>query len=174
LFHRNKKSEWSLEYDDSFYKVYDSAKRLAGYFFPDYDSLEKGVRDDVKLKGLATNLDDPGSIKLLNKIHAALHGGSLLLPMLKLDLLDNQSGITVDIVVNALYSNLRTAEIWKNWLSLNSNSLGIVGSLVYTAREDRNMLSILLIIKEQIILGEKEALDSLGPILNKLHNDGLL
>lgn len=174
MFHRNKKFEWSLEYDDLLYKVYDSAKRLAGYFFPDYDSTDNSLKDDVKDKDQATNLDEASSIQLLNKSHALLHGGSLLLPMLKLDLLDNQSGITVDNVANALYINIRTAEMWKDWLSLNSNALGIVGNLVYTAREDRNMLSVLLIIKTQIILGEKEALESIGPILNKLHNDGLL
>jgi hypothetical protein len=94
--------------------------------------------------------------------------------MLKLDLLDNQSGISVDNVINALQINLRTAEIWKDWLTMNSNTLGIVASAIYTAREDRNMLSILLIIKDVIILGEKEALDSLEPILNKLHKDRLL
>jgi hypothetical protein len=45
---------------------------------------------------------------------------------------------------------------------------------VYTAREDRNMLSIVLIIRDRIILGEKETMKSLAPILNKLHEDGLL
>jgi hypothetical protein len=49
-----------------------------------------------------------------------------------------------------------------------------VGSLVYTAREDRNMLSILLGIKNEVILGEKEVVESLVPLLNKLHEDGLL
>ena len=97
-----------------------------------------------------------------------------MLPMLKLDLLDNQSGIAVDDVVDALHNNLSTAEKWKTWLSRNSNIMGIVGTLVYTAREDRNMLSILLIIKEQVILGEKEILVSLTPILDRLQNDGLL
>ncbi len=174
MFNRNRKSEWDLEYDDSLYKVYDSAKRLAGYFFPNYDSMDEEVRNDLKLKLQDVNLNDPSTIKLLHKIHAVLHGGSLLLPMLKLDLLDNQSGITVDNVINALQINLRTAEIWKDWLTMNSNTLGIVASAVYTAREDRNMLSILLIIKDVIILGEKEALDSLEPILNKLHKDRLL
>jgi hypothetical protein len=174
LFNRNTKSEWNLEYDDSLYKVYDSAKRLAGYFFPDYDSLDAEERHNPKYKVQDANLNDPSSITLLHKIHAVLHGGSLLLPMLKLNLLDNQNGITVDNVVTALHSNLRTAEIWKDWLSVNGITLGIVASSVYTAREDRNMLSILLIINEQIILGEKEVLESLGPILDKLHNDGLL
>jgi hypothetical protein len=45
---------------------------------------------------------------------------------------------------------------------------------VYTAREDRNMLSIALGIVETFNLGEKEVRDFLFPLLNKLHEDRLL
>ncbi|MFL6338148.1 MAG: hypothetical protein ACJ718_03405, partial [Nitrososphaeraceae archaeon] len=41
LFGRDsKKSKWKIEYEYSIYKVYDSDKKLAGYFFPQYSSLQ--------------------------------------------------------------------------------------------------------------------------------------
>ncbi|MGA7900546.1 MAG: hypothetical protein WCA39_16985 [Nitrososphaeraceae archaeon] len=174
LFNRRKRFEWSLEYEDALYKIYDSAKRLAGYFFPDYGSIDQIKKEIANASNQGDELDEDSLIRVMNKKHVKVQGGSLMLPMLKLDLLDNQSGIAVNDVVDALDRNIRTAGMWKTWLSQNSNMLGIVDSLVYTAREDRNMLSILLVIKDQMILGEKEAVESLAPILNKLHGDGLL
>jgi hypothetical protein len=168
LFNRPSRFEWSLEYEDALYKIYDSAKRLAGYFFPDYSSTDQN-KDE-----LGRGLDEDSALRLMNKKHKQVQGGSMMLPMLKLELLDNQSGITINDVVDSLDRNTRTAGIWRTWLSQNSAILGIVGSLVYTAREDRNMLSIVLIIRDRIILGEKETMKSLAPILNKLHEDGLL
>ena len=48
------------------------------------------------------------------------------------------------------------------------------GSTVYTAREDRNMLSIALGIASRYALGEKEIKELLAPALDRLHDDGLL
>jgi hypothetical protein len=174
LFNRHSRFEWSLEYEDALYKIYDSGKRLAGYFFPDYSSTDQHTDELASNGELGRGLDEDSALRLMNKKHKQVQGGSMMLPMLKLELLDNQSGITINDVVDSLDRNTRTASIWRTWLSQNSTILGIVGSLVYTAREDRNMLSIVLIIRDRIILGEKETMKSLAPILNKLHEDGLL
>jgi hypothetical protein len=174
LFNRPSRFTWSLEYEDALYKIYDSAKRLAGYFFPDYSSTDQNKDEFASNSELGRGLDEDSALRLMNKKHKQVQGGSMMLPMLKLELLDNQSGITINDVVDSLNRNTRTAGIWRTWLSRNSAILGIVGSLVYTAREDRNMLSIVLIIRDRIILGEKETMKSLAPILNKLHEDGLL
>ena len=64
--------------------------------------------------------------------------------------------------------------MWKKWIRDNGRSFNIVGSAVHTAREDRNMLSIALGIAATITLGEKEVRDFLSPLLEKLHEDGLL
>ena len=50
----------------------------------------------------------------------------------------------------------------------------IFGSSIYTAREDRNMLSIVLGLGSNIILGEKEIGINLRPLLDKLHQDDLI
>jgi hypothetical protein len=46
--------------------------------------------------------------------------------------------------------------------------------VIYTVREDRNMLSIALGISGTFNLGEKEVRNFLSPMLDKLHEDGLL
>jgi hypothetical protein len=39
----NNESKWKIEYENSIYKVYDSNKKLAGYFFPQYGSIHQRV-----------------------------------------------------------------------------------------------------------------------------------
>ena len=68
-----------------------------------------------------------------------------MIPMLKLNILDNQEGIELDYVIGSLEQNLKRARIWKHWLEQNQSKYNVIGSLVYTAREDRNMLSIFLV-----------------------------
>jgi hypothetical protein len=50
----------------------------------------------------------------------------------------------------------------------------ITGNGVHTSREDREMLSIALGLDSNIILGEKEVIVALTPLLDELNNAGLL
>jgi hypothetical protein len=154
-------TKWKIEYDDTHYKVYDSGGNLAGYLFPEYGDIEPKDREDEII-------DD------LNKTRAEVPETTLLLPMVKLNLLDNHEGIDVDYVISSLESSGKRAGAWKEWLRDNAKSFSIVGAAVHTAREDRNMLSIALGIAATIKLGEKEVSDFLSPLLDKLHEDGLL
>jgi hypothetical protein len=62
----------------------------------------------------------------------------------------------------------------KKWLLQNHRKFAIIGSAVCTSREDRNMLSIVPGVDSIIILGEKEMLAALTPLLDELHEVGLL
>jgi hypothetical protein len=64
--------------------------------------------------------------------------------------------------------------MWKKWLEEKAEPFMIGGAQIYTAREDRNMLSIGLRIITTVRLGEKEVVDFLAPLLDRLHEDGLL
>ena len=97
-----------------------------------------------------------------------------MLPMIKLSLLDNNEGMDIDYVISSLEANMRRSNIWKKWLQENAKPFNIRGAAVYTAREDRNMLSIALGIVEIFNLGEKEVRNFLSPLLDKLHEEGLL
>lgn len=154
-------SKWKAEYDDTLYKIYDWDGNLAGYLFPQYGDIEPKEHEDE-------------IIDELNKTHSEVPEATLLLPMVKLDLLDKQEGLDIDYVILSLEANAERTSVWKKWLHDNAKSFKIVGAAVYTAREDRNMLSIALGIVTTIRLGEKEVRDFLSPLLDKLHEDGLL
>ncbi len=155
------KARWKAEYDNTIYKIYDWQGNLAGYFFPHYTEIESEEQEEDMIEGLT-------------KAHASVSEGTLLLPMVKLGLLDNHGGMDVDYVITSLATNSERAKEWKIWLGNNSKEYGIFGAQVHTAREDRNMLSIAIGMVATIKLGEKEVRDYLLPLLDKLHKDGLL
>ena len=152
-------NKWKAEYEDTLYKIYDWSGNLAGYLFPAYSDIEP---------------NDEETIVELNRIHAQVTEGTLLLPMVKLNLLDNNEGMDIDYVISSLEANTERTNRWKKWVHDNAELFNIAGSAVYTAREDRNMLSIALGIVETFNLGEKEVRDFLSPLLDKLHEDELL
>ena len=161
MFGKGGSAKWKAEYDNMLYKIYDRGGNLAGYLFPEYGSKESEEEDEE-------------IIDELNRIHAQVPEGTLLLPMVKLNLLDNNKGMGIDYVISLLEANIERTNRWKKWLYDNAKPFNIVGSAVYTAREDRNMLSIALGIVKTFRLDEKEVRDFLSPLLDKLHEDRLL
>jgi hypothetical protein len=172
LFGRNnKKLKWKIEYEYLTYKIYDSDKKLAGYFFPDYTSLrDRKTNNNLQRQ----EEDDDKIIERMNKAHDKIMGGNLMVPMLRLSLLDNTEGVDLDYIIESLDANLQRAKQWKEWLGANHSKFGISGAIIFTAREDRNMLSISLSIDSELTLGEKELGKELTPLLDKLHTDRML
>jgi hypothetical protein len=157
----NKKPRWSLEYEDTIYKVYDWNRNLAAYFFPNYELAETDESEDE-------------IIEKLNQTHQNVRGGNILFPMIKLNLLDKEKGIDLDYTIIALEQNLGRTKLWKEWLLRNSSKFEITRNSVFTSREDREMLSIALKIDSTVTLGEKQTLAVISPILNELHEASLL
>lgn len=155
------KIKWKVEYDYTYYKVYDGSGGLAGYFFPHYGSIVPEEKEDEV-------------IEQMNKRHDNVDEGTLLVPMAKLDLLDHEDGVDIDYAIGSLEANLERSKTWKEWVSKNAKEFSIFGSGVHTAREDRNMLSIAIGMKGAITLGEKEVRGFLEPVLDRLHEDGML
>lgn len=173
MFGRRNKNDnlWKLEYIDSVYKIYDWDKNLTGYFFPNYDIDIHEHEDD---KSLADHEIEDKIIEQMNKEKKSVKGGNLMLPMIKLQLLDNNEGIHLDHVITSLEENAQRTRIWKQWIEDNRQEFKIIGSSVYTAREDRNILSIVLGVDSDMMLGEKELGNTLKPILDRLHRDELI
>jgi hypothetical protein len=158
------KERWKMEYEDTIYKVYDWDKNLAGYFFPKYDLIQPPEDSSYEEE----------IIEKLNKSHEKVIGGDLMIPMIKLNLFDKEEAIDLDYAIGSLEENLQRTRVWKQWLQQNHKEFEIIGDAVYTAREDRNMLSIVLRIESAVTLGEKQVIMVLGPLLDRLHEDGLL
>ena len=182
LFNRDGKNrtnifKWKFEYEDTIYKIYDWKNNLAGYFFPNYDSMEKHTGRNNQSSEHQQEEEEDEVIEGMNKLHENVVGGNLMIPMLKLNLLDIKEGkakMNLNYTIDALEENLHRAKQWKQWLEQNSAEFKVIGNAVYTAREDRNMLSLVLGIDSNIILGEKEIGIVLIPLLDKLHKDGML
>lgn len=158
---QNKRSKWKMEYEDTIYKIYDWNKNLTAYFFPNYNLVEDSENEDE-------------IIEKLNQSHQNVRGGNILLPLIKLNLLDKEERIDLDYTIVALEQNLQRTKVWREWLVQNDRKFAITGNAVFTSREDREMLSIALVIDSNIILGEKETLVALTPLLDELHEATLL
>jgi len=170
------KPKWTTEYEDTVYKIYDWNKNLAGYFFPKYDAREEIDDREEELYDDNSDADvhDENTIETLNKSHQVVRGGTLMVPLIKLGLLDKQEGIALNYAIHSLQQNLQHMKRWEDWLGRNQVEFKIIGSAVYTAREDRNMLSVVLGIGLDVTLGEKEVCLGLAPLLDRLHQDGML
>jgi hypothetical protein len=165
-----KKLRWKAEYVNSLYKIYDWDKKLAGYFFPKYTEDREEQSQDID----ESDIHDDEFTEKLNKSKASVSGGNLLVPMLKLNLLDIQEGMDLDYTIESLEANLKRTKLWKQWIADNHRQFSIIGTGVYTAREDRNMLSIVLGLNSDLILDEVEVVTKLAPLLDNLHEAGLL
>jgi hypothetical protein len=169
--------KWKFEYEDTIYKIYDWNNNLAGYFFPNYDSLEKHMETKNPSDEHQQEEEEDEVIEEMNKLHEDVAGGNIMIPMLRLNLLDIEEGkakMNLNYTIDALEENLHRAKKWKQWLEQNSAEFRVFGNSVYTAREDRNMLSLVLGINSNITLGEKDIGLVLIPLLDKLHEDGML
>lgn len=167
MFLRRDKDDkkWIIEYDETIYKIYDRNKDLAGYFFPDY-----GSRFDEN-----SSQDEETIIETLNKEHNEVSGGEVLVPLVKLDLLDiEDKHVDLDFAYGQLEADLHRLDAWKEWMRCNSEKFNIVGNGIHTSREDRNMLSIALGLNSHFVLSEKEISLLLKPILDSLNQSGLL
>ena len=161
MFGKVNTKNWKCEYEDTVYKIYDWNNNLAGYYYPKYNANIKneGQEEEIIIK--------------MREAKREVEGGHLMLPMLKLDLLDLEY-IQLDKTIMHLEKSLNRAIEWKSWIKNNMSKFYINDHFVSTSREDRNMLAIILEINQIMILDEKEILLSITPLLNQLHNDGFL
>ncbi|MGB8085789.1 MAG: hypothetical protein WCF07_05830 [Nitrososphaeraceae archaeon] len=164
----NKK--WKIEYDETIYKIYDRNNDLAGYFFPNY-----GFMSDQKSNSDNGEEVEETIIDAMNKEHKEVSGGEILVPLVKLDLLDiEDEHVDLDSAYLRMEADLQRMDAWKSWMRSNLDRYNIIGNGIYTSREDRNMLSIALHLNNQFVLHEKDIGLKLKPILDSLSECGLL
>ena len=150
MFEKNKANKWKCEYEDTVYKIYDWGNRLTGYFFPRYNI---STENDIEIEDIILRMIDAKDI---------VDGGHIMLPMLKLNILDREY-LKIEETISELEKSCQRAIKWKNWIEDNRNRFNIVGDNVSTSREDRNMLAVILEINYKIMLNEKYLLLRLLP-----------
>lgn len=161
MFRKKRKRNWKCEYDDTVYKIYDWDDNLAGYFYPLYNIRGKNEMEEEEI------------MVKMNEKKEKLSGGHLMIPFLKLNLLDFDY-LTIDEVISNLQNSINRAITWKKWIEGNKNNFNLSKSLICTSREDRNLLAVLFEINREIILDEKIIITEITPLLDQLHMDELL
>ena len=152
---------WTADYYDTIYKIYDKNNNLVAYFYPIYvKSYENNDLDEM--------------IDRLNHSKALIKGARILLPMIKLNLLDIEEGIQLHDVISRLERNATQSRNWQEWLLSKSSQYKISNYLVFTAREDREMLSILLNLDVQFHADKKDIIRLVAPMLDELSIKGLI
>jgi hypothetical protein len=161
LFEKIGRKNWKGEYEDTIYKIYDWNNNLAGYFYPIYNIQRMSEIEEEEI------------IVRMNENKEKVQGGHLMVPFLKLDLLDIDN-LNIDEAISRLQINIQRAIAWKKWIDDNKNKFNLTQSFVCTSREDRNLLALLFMINKEIVLDEKILVKEITPLLDQLHMDELL
>jgi len=161
LVWKRDRTNWKSEYDDTVYKIYDWDNNLTGYFYPSYN-----------IKGKNENEEEEIIVKM-NEKKEKVDGGHLMIPFLKLNLLDTDY-LTIDNTISNLQNSIQRAMKWKKWIEDHRNKFNLSRTLISTSREDRNLLAVLFEIRQQVELDEKIIIREITPLLDQLHMDELL
>lgn len=161
MFEKKARRNWKCEYEDTVYKIYDWDGNLTGYFYPLYNIQRKSEMEEEEI------------IVRMNENKEKVQGGHLMVPFLKLDLLDIDY-LNIDEAITRLQNSIQRAIRWKKWIEDNKNKFNLIQSLVSTSREDRNLLAVLFEIYKEIVLDEKALVKEITPLLDQLHKDELL
>ena len=150
---------WKLEYDEGYFRIYDSKKLIAGYFDPDYgDIFTKGNSEEI--------------IESMHKNQDKIPGGAIIVPLVKFKLFDtdlNTSLNNVEEQVNRVNDHLQKWKVFLSEMKKQSHSIGI-------SHTDQDMLTITFPIRfsKPTPLEKTSLMEELFEILEKLKNSDLL
>ena len=150
---------WKLDFEDEYYRIFDSSKLIAGYFDPDYGDLSA-----------AENQEDVILSKIKN--HDKISGGMIMIPLVKFKLFDTDLNTNLSNVQQNVSRVSEHLQKWDNFLSKISNSSHFIG----ISHTDQDMLTITFPIKfsELIPLDKSDLIKELSPILKLLEDYDLL
>lgn len=152
--------KWDIEQEEYYYKIYDAKKELVGYFQPDYGEIHPAEKQDEIINEMLRRQDN-------------VYGGVLHVPLLKLNLVNEEHDYDLDYVLQNLDASIARAERWKECLRGMSS---ISFARARKSHSDPDMLSLLLGIKfaGPVKLNKDNLLNALQPILDRFHEKKLL
>lgn len=121
---------WKLEFEDGYFRIFDSNKLITGYFDPDYGDLSK-----IK------NPEDIISSKIKN--HDNVLGGMIMIPLVKFQLFDTDLNTTISKVQQNMSRVSIHLKKWESFLSEINNTLHFVG----ISHTDQDMLTVTFPVK---------------------------
>ena len=150
---------WKLEFEEGYFRIFDSKKLIAGYFDPDYGNLS-----EVK------NPEDVILSKIKN--HDKVLGGMMMIPLVKFKLFDTDLNTNLSNVQQNVSRVSEHLQKWDNFLSKISNSSHFIG----ISHTDQDMLTMTFPVKfsKPTILEKSALLEEVYPILSSLQKSELL
>ena len=116
---------WQLDFEDGYFRIFDSNKLITGYFDPNYGDLSK-----IK------NPEDVISSKIKN--HDSVLGGMIMIPLVKFQLFDTDLNTTISKVQQNMSRVSIHLKKWESFLSEINNTLHFVG----ISHTDQDMLTV--------------------------------
>ena len=150
---------WKLDFEDGYYRIFDSSKLIIGYFDPDYGDLSA-----------AENQEDVILSKIKN--HDKISGGMIMIPLVKFKLFDTDLNTNLSNVQQNVSRVSEHLQKWDNFLSNISNSSHFIG----ISHTDQDMLTITFPIKfsELVPLDKSDLIKEIFPTLKLLEDSDLL
>jgi len=150
---------WKLEFEDGYFRIFDSKKLISGYFDPDYGDLSK-----IK------NPEDVISSKIKN--HDNVLGGMIMIPLVKFQLFDTDLNTTISKVQQNMSRVSIHLKKWESFLSEINNISHFVG----ISHTDQDMLTVTfpIIFSKPTPLEKSNLLQEIYPTLTMLEKLELL
>ena len=150
---------WKLEFEEGYFRIFDSKKLIAGYFDPDYGNLS-----EVK------NPEDIILSKIKN--HDKVLGGMMMIPLVKFKLFDTDLNTTLSEVKQNISRVSYHLQKWDAFLFEINNTSHFIG----ISHTDQDMLTVTfpVIFSKPTILEKSNLLEEIHPVLSLLEKSELL
>ena len=150
---------WKLEFEEGYFRIFDSKKLLAGYFDPDYGDLSA-----------AKNPEDIILSKIKN--HDEVLGGMIMIPLVKFKLFDTDLNTTLFEVKKNISRVSIHLEKWDAFFSKINNTSHFIG----ISHTDQDMLTVTFPItfSKPTSLEKSNLLEEIFPVLTLLQQSELL
>ena len=150
---------WKLEFEDGYYRIFDSKKLVAGYFDPNYGDL-------LKVK----NPEDVILSKIKN--HDTVLGGMIMFPLVKFKLFDTDLNTSISEVKQNGTRVSNHLQKWDVFLSEINNTSHFIG----ISHTDQDMLTMTfpVMFSKPTILEKSNLLKEIFPVLSLLQKSELL
>ena len=152
-------TSWKLEFEDGYFRIFDSKKLVAGYFDPSYGDLSK-----VK------NPEDVILSKIKNR--DTVLGGMIMIPLVKFKLFDTDLNSSLSEVKQNVSRVSIHLQKWDAFFSKINNTSHFIG----ISHTDQDMLTVTFPItfSKPTPLEKSNLLEEIFPVLTLLQQSELL
>ena len=150
---------WKLELDESYFRIFDSKKLIAGYFDPDYGEIyPKENSEEI--------------ILFMLKNHDKILGGVIMVPLVKFGLFDTDLDTSLSEVVQNVNRVTEHLQKWNNFLSTTNHHV----HSIRISHTDQDMLTITFMVKfsKPTPLEKIKLMEEIFPTLDLLQKSGLV